>query len=41
MPPRKVKGGYKNPGTKNRPLSKKKAQAQHRAMKARKSRKGR
>ena len=38
MPPRRVKGGFKNPGTKNKPLTKKKAEAQHRASKAGKAR---
>lgn len=34
MPVRKVRGGYKVKGTKNRPLSKSKADAQLRAIKA-------
>ena len=37
MPPRTVRGGWKNPGTKNKPLSKKKAMAQHKAIKANKN----
>lgn len=40
MPPRKVKGGWKNPGTKNKPLSKKKAMKQHRAIKMNQKKKG-
>ena len=34
MPVRKVKGGYKVEGTKNKPLSKAKVEAQLRAIKA-------
>lgn len=40
MPVRKVKGGYKVEGTKNKPLSKAKAEAQLRAIKANKKKPG-
>jgi len=34
MPVKRVKGGYKVAGTKNKPLTKKKADRQHKAIKA-------
>ncbi len=40
MPVRKVKGGYKVDNTKNKPLTKKKATAQLKAIKANQNKKG-